>query len=277
MCIHMNLLQQRLCEVRSLGRKSVIPFVTAGDPSLDSLPAILDMLAEAGATAIEVGIPFSDPIADGPTIQASSQRALERGVRPSDVLTALASWQNPGVPLILMGYYNPILRMGLDSFAIRAKEAGAHAVIVCDLTPEEAGPWSAAAQSAGLDTIFLVAPTSTEARLDDVARASTGFVYAVSRTGVTGAASQGGSPEIEGLIQKVRDRTEVPVLVGFGISSPEHVTAMCSISDGVIVGSSLVQRLASDWNGGAGRAEILAYVKSLVEANGTESTADTVL
>lgn len=266
MCIQMNLLQQRLSEVRSLGQKALIPFVTAGDPDLESLPEILTTLARAGATAIEIGIPFSDPIADGPTIQASSQRALEKGVRTQDVLDTLKKWENPGVPIILMGYYNPLLRMGLTEFAKRARSAGAMGMIVCDLTPDESGPWVEAAHGEGLDTIFLVAPTSTERRIDDVAKVATGFVYAVSRTGVTGAAAENGNADVQSLVDQVKSRTNVPVMIGFGISTPEHVKTMSTISDGVIVGSSLVDRIARSWNQGAGASDIQEYVRSLVDS-----------
>lgn len=239
-------------------------FVTAGDPSLEELPEILGALQDAGADVLEVGIPFSDPIADGPTIQASSQRALDRGVTPRGVLEALGRAQLH-VPVVLMGYYNPILRLGLQSFASDARDAGASGVIVSDLTPEEAGNWRAAARGAGLDTIFLAAPTSTDQRLDAVCNATTGFVYAVSRTGVTGV-SKSLPPEATALVDRLRARTETPVCVGFGISRPEHVREVCAVADGAVVGSWLVDRLATDWSDPVKRGGLMNEVRALKEA-----------
>lgn len=247
-----------------VGRKKLVCFVTAGDPSLEDLPGILSALEEGGADLIEVGLPFSDPIADGPTIQASSQRALDRGVTPGAVLDSLAGCK-VRVPIILMGYYNPILRMGLDEFARRARQAGASGTIVSDLTPEESGPWIEASQRHGLDTVFLAAPTSTDARLDEVCRRSTGFVYAVSRTGVTGASNQA-PPEVEQLVSRIKARTQTPVYVGFGISQPAHVQAVCRFADGAVVGSFLVDFIHREWIGGAGRDQIRDAVRALKAA-----------
>ena len=242
----------------------MVLFVTAGDPHLDELPRILATLVEAGADVIEVGLPYSDPIADGPTIQASSQRALDRGVTPSAVLDTLALVQVP-VPVVLMGYYNPVLRLGLDVFAARAQRAGADGVIVSDLIPEEGDPWRAACEQHALDTVFLAAPTSTDARLDLVCAASRGFVYAVSRTGVTGAAHEV-PPEVGALVGRIKARTETPVCVGFGISLPEHVHRVCAVADGAVVGSWLVEFLANRWQGGEGAADLRQAVASLKAA-----------
>lgn len=239
-------------------------FVTAGDPSLEELPEILTALQDAGADVLEVGVPFSDPIADGPTIQASSQRALDRGVTPRGVLEALRKVELR-IPVVLMGYYNPILRLGLRNFAEDAKAAGASGVIVSDLTPEEAGDWTAASRSAGLDTIFLAAPTSTDQRLDAVCEAATGFVYAVSRTGVTGA-SHSLPPEAIALVARLRARTDTPICVGFGISRPDHVRDVCAVANGAVVGSWLVDRLATDWGDPVKREALLHDVRALKEA-----------
>jgi tryptophan synthase alpha chain len=231
---------------RQSNQKALVAFVTAGDPSLEELPVILGALVAGGADLIEVGLPFSDPIADGPVIQAASQRALDRGVTPRAVLAALASCKEllRGVPVILMGYYNPILRWGPDQFAKDAKAAGVSGVIVCDLIPEEADAWTEACCTHGLSSIFLAAPTSTDARLDAVCAASTGFVYAVSRTGVTGAGSE--LPmDIADLVQRIKLRTTTPVCVGFGISLPAHVARVCAVADGAVVGSYLVQLIGS--------------------------------
>ncbi len=239
-------------------------FVTAGDPSPEDLPAILDTLEEAGADIIEVGLPFSDPIADGPTIQAASQRALDRGVTPSGVLGAIAR-RSGKAPIVLMGYYNTVLRRGLEVFATDARRAGVSGTIISDLTPEESDDWIRASKSAELDTIFLAAPTSTEERLAEVGKRSSGFVYAVSRTGVTGAQAQVAA-DIPALVARIRAHAEAPVCVGFGISSPEHVRSVAEVADGVVVGSWLVDELARTWDGGRGRDGILDKVRALKAA-----------
>lgn len=256
----MSRLADRFAELRARGEKALIPFVTAGDPSLDDLPAILETLADGGADAIEVGLPFSDPIADGPVIQAASQRALDRGVTTRAVLHALRGFDR--VPVVLMGYLNPILRFGLAGFADAAVAAGASGVIVSDLTPEESDDWVNACRARDLDTIFLAAPTSTDARLDEVAKRCSGFVYAVSRTGVTGAESAV-PPDVAGLVQRIRARTDLPVCVGFGISRPEHVRMVWEVADGAVVGSHLVQLIADSWQGGAGRERLREAVRKL--------------
>lgn len=257
----MSALESRFAALRERGEKALVAFVTAGDPDLDSLPSILSALEEAGADVVEIGIPFSDPIADGPTIQASSQRALDRGVTPSAILEALSRC-DASVPIVLMGYMNPILRYGLATFARDASRSGASATIVSDLTPEEAGPWIEASRAVGMDNVFLVAPTSTDARLDAVCKASTGFVYAVSRTGVTGARADVPA-DVPSLVSRVKSRTSLPVCVGFGISSPEQVREVCGIADGAVVGSWLVTLLAENWRGGAGRKTLVDSVSAL--------------
>lgn len=260
----MPTLADTFASLKAKGEKALVLYVTAGDPSLDQLPAILEALVEGGADVIEVGVPFSDPIADGPTIQASSQRALDRGTRPGDVLEALTKAQ-PSVPVVLMGYYNTMLRPGLSAFAERAKAAGVVGVIVCDIIPEEADDWVKVSQAAGIDSVFLAAPTSTPDRLRAVATNSTGFVYAVSRTGVTGAAQQAGD-EVARLVGDLKGMTDTPVCVGFGISKPEHVAAVCQVADGAVIGSWLVDWLAQNWREGQGRADLVAAVKSLKAA-----------
>ena len=260
----MSAIDNLFCQLRAAGRKAFMPFVTAGDPALEDLPAIVDALQEGGADVIELGIPFSDPIADGPTIQAASVRALERGVTPTAVLTALSRCELR-VPAVLMGYYNPVLRYGLSAFARAAREAGAAGTIISDLTPEESDEWVAASRENSLATVFLAAPTSTDERLDAVAMRSTGFVYAVSRTGVTGAATTL-SPDAVALVRRLRERTDSPICVGFGISEPSHVREVCEVADGVIVGSRLVSLLDEEWNGGKGRESIVDWVRALKAA-----------
>lgn len=237
----MSRLATRFQELKARGEKALICFVTAGDPSAERTAEIVDTLAKAGADAVEIGLPFSDPLADGPSIQASSQRALERGMTTPKALEIVRKIRasNPDLPLILMTYYNPIRHYGLDRYARDAAAAGADAHIVTDLTPEEAADWKTFSAANGLDTVFLLAPTSTEDRIEIVGRLSTGFVYCVSRTGVTGA-RQDVPAELKEVVANIRAQTPEPVCVGFGISTPEHVRRICAFADGAVVGSSLV-------------------------------------
>ena len=250
-------------DLRGRGQKALVLFVTAGDPDLAQLLPILNALAEGGADIIEVGLPFSDPIADGPTIQAASQRALDRGATTAKIFQALEGFQGP--PIVFMGYYNPILKMGPDVFAAQAKNAGGAANIVCDLTAEEADQWCEASQHHGLDTVFLAAPTSTDERLDGVCQRSTGFVYAVSRTGVTGS-NPSGETESENLVARLRERTKTPVCVGFGVRTPDDVREVCRFADGAVIGSWLVDFLAHEWKAGEGRERLVSAVKALKAA-----------
>lgn len=237
----MSRLAKRFQELRTRGEKALICFVTAGDPSAERTVEIVDTLARAGADAVEIGLPFSDPLADGPSIQASSQRSLERGMTTPKALEVVRKIRasNPDLPLILMTYYNPIRHYGLERYARDAAAAGADGHIVTDLTPEEAADWKAYSAANGLDTVFLLAPTSTSDRIEVVARLSTGFVYCVSRTGVTGA-REDVPAELKEVVATIRARTAEPICVGFGISTPEHVRRICAFADGAVVGSSLV-------------------------------------
>jgi tryptophan synthase alpha chain len=257
----MTELEQRLATLRDKGQKALITFVTAGDPPIEHLPEVLRTLEAGGADVIEVGIPFSDPIADGPTIQASSQRALERGIRLADIFRSLGEVRVE-TPIVLMGYTNTALRVGYGAFAQRAADAGASGVILSDMTPDDAGEWKAAAEANGLDTIFLAAPTSTDMRLKLACDASSGFVYCVSRTGVTGAGSAA-PPEVMDTVARMRRFTKLPICVGFGISTSEHVRMVCGFADGAVVGSYIVDLLAKSWNGGKGAGELLAAVAEL--------------
>lgn len=244
--------------------KALVTFVTAGDPDIGQLPDILQVLQEAGADLIEVGIPFSDPIADGPTIQASSQRALDRGIRLDEIFDAVAIAKIE-TPIVFMGYTNTAQRMGLSAFAERCQGCGAAGVILSDLLPDDAQEWREAAGAQGLNTIFLAAPTSTDARIERVAAASTGFVYCVSRTGVTGAGAEV-PPEVADTVRRIKLHTSLPVFVGFGISKPEHVRMVCEVADGAVIGSALVDLLHREWKSGAGRKTITEYVRSLKAA-----------
>ena len=222
----------------------LVAFLTAGDPSLAATEAFVLAMAEAGADVIELGVPFSDPVADGPAIQRSSERALRAGTTLAGVLDLVASIRRKSdVALVLFSYYNPVLQMGLEKFADRASAAGADGVLITDMTPEEAGDYRRIVASRGLDTIFLAAPTSTDERLALIAKSSSGFLYLISRTGVTGAKDT--LPEdLPALVRRVRRVTpSLPIAVGFGISLPGHVSVLGGLADAAVVGSALVEEI----------------------------------
>ena len=258
------MLSEKFAELGARGEKALVLFLTAGDQPLSELPDILDALVEGGADVIEVGIPFSDPFGEGPTIQASSQRALDNGATPRAILDAIRRWEKK-TPVVTMGYYNPVLRAGLAAFANESKKAGASGTIISDLIPDESDAWCQASADAGLQTIFLIAPTSTQERIDEVARRTTGFVYAVSRTGVTGAENQV-PPDVADLVARIRALTDKPVCVGFGVSRPEHVRMVCQVADGAVVGSFLVNLLHQVWGEPGGREKVVQAVRELKEA-----------
>ena len=263
----MSRLSKRFETLRKQGEKALICFVTAGDPTPDATVEIVAALAEAGADAVEIGLPFSDPIADGPTIQAASQRALDSGMSVPKSLEIVRQIRRrtPDLPLILMTYYNPILRYGLERYAADARAAGADAHIVTDLTPEESEDWRRISQANDLDAIFLLAPTSAADRIAVVSQISTGFIYFVSRTGVTGA-RQDIPVEVADTVAQIKAQTLKPVCVGFGISQPEHVRKIAALSDGVIVGSSLVDLIHKNRDDENLLAMVRDYVRSLKQA-----------
>jgi tryptophan synthase alpha chain len=239
----MTRISDRFARLRAAGRKAFVAFVTAGDPSLERTVEIALALDEAGADVLELGVPFSDPLADGPVIQRSSERALRKGTRLVDVLEVVRRIRaRSDLPLLLFSYFNPLLRHGLPALARDAASAGADAVLVTDLPPEEANGWLGTAREASLDTVFMAAPTSPEARLRRVAEASRGFVYAVSRMGVTGerdVISEDAAP----LVGRLKALTREPIVLGFGLSTPQQVRAAADVADGVVVGSALVRFL----------------------------------
>ncbi len=231
-------------QLKARGQKALIPFITAGDPDLEVTKALALEMAARGADLLELGIPFSDPLADGPTIQAASNRAVNKGVHLSEVLElAGALRRETEIPLILMGYYNPILQYGLARTATEAAALGIDGFIIPDLPPEEAGPWRQAAHQAGVAAIFLAAPTSGPERIKRMGRLTRGFLYYVSVTGITGARRELPA-ELIAALKEVRRLVRCPLAVGFGISSPEQVKWLAPYVDGVVVGSAIVQRVA---------------------------------
>jgi tryptophan synthase alpha chain len=227
--------------LRTERRPALIAYITAGDPSPDRTPDLVAALERGGADFIELGVPFSDPIADGPVIQRGSARALAAGTRVSTVLDIAATIRKRSeIPLLLFTYMNPILRYGLESLARDAAARGVDGCLLTDLSVEEAEPYVGAMRKAGLDTVFLAAPTSTERRLELVAKYSTGFVYLVSRTGVTGERSTV-SEAVTPLVSAMRKVTDLPLAVGFGISTADQVRTVGAVADGVIVGTAIVR------------------------------------
>ncbi|MGO9621433.1 MAG: tryptophan synthase subunit alpha [Desulfobaccales bacterium] len=230
--------------LKTRGEGALIPFITAGDPDLATTRALALEMAARGADLLELGVPFSDPLADGPIIQAASNRALRLGVHLKEVLqVAGALRRETEIPLILMGYYNPILQYGLERTVQEAAALGVDGFIIPDLPPEEAGPWRLAAAKAGVAAIFLAAPTSGDERIQRIGRLTRGFLYYVSVTGITGARREL-PPELIAALRKVRSLVKCPLAVGFGISSPEQVARLAPYVDGVVVGSAIVQRVA---------------------------------
>jgi tryptophan synthase alpha chain len=229
--------------LRVSGAKGFIPYITAGDPDLATTEEIIIELANAGATVIELGVPFSDPMADGPVIQRASERALKHGSGLTEILAMVRSVrERVSIPIILFSYFNPLLQYGVERLVSEAHEVGIDGVLVTDLTPEEAGSFHKALREQELDMIFLVAPTSTDARLQLITRQASGFIYAVSRAGVTGT-RESVSVEAELLVERVRKFSKLPIAVGFGISNREQVGDVQRYADAVVVGSAIVQEV----------------------------------
>ncbi|HEV2764022.1 MAG TPA: tryptophan synthase subunit alpha [Pyrinomonadaceae bacterium] len=245
----MSRVADTFARLRDEERRAFIPFVTAGDPDLETTRALVVELARSGADLIELGVPFSDPVADGPVIQRASERALKNNVGVAEVLGLVADVRRESqIPVVLFSYFNPLMRFGLERLGAEARRVGADAVLVTDLVPEEASEFASLLARNRLDQIFLVAPTSSDARLKLVAERASGFVYAVARAGVTGARTDL-SAEAEGLVARVRRFTPLPVAVGFGIASPEQVSEVWGYADAAVVGSAVVaeiERLARE-------------------------------
>jgi tryptophan synthase alpha chain len=239
----MSRIREKFRELKRSGRGGFVPFITVGDPDLVTTERLLIELAKAGADIIELGVPFSDPVADGEVIQRASERALRNGVTVHDALTCAKSVrQHIDVPLVLFSYFNPLLQFGQEHLAAEASQAGIDGVLVTDLIPEEAESWTEMLLRYQLDPIFLVAPTTSDKRLARIAQHARGFVYAVSRAGVTGERDEM-TRDAEDLVKRVRTVSDLPVAVGFGISSPEQVRAVWRFADAAVVGSAIVKQI----------------------------------
>jgi tryptophan synthase alpha chain len=263
-------ISKRFAELRASGELGIVAYITAGDPSLDATLKFVLALAEAGADVIELGVPFSDPLADGPTIQRASERALRAGATLVGVLDLVrrirqSSLPSNQVPLVLFSYYNPILQMGLEKFASSAASAGADGVLATDLTPEESEDYRRILGAHHLDTIFLGAPTSTDDRLAKIAACSSGFLYLISRTGVTGA-KDALPDDLPALIRRTRRVTKLPIAVGFGISLPGHVSVLGGLADAAVVGSALVSEIEKAQSVDVASAALGDRIRALKEA-----------
>jgi len=259
-------ISKRFSDLRATGELGIVAYITAGDPSLDATLKFVLALAEAGADVIELGVPFSDPLADGPTIQRASERALRSGTTLAGVLELVRRIRKSSqVPLVLFSYYNPVLQMGLEKFASAASQAGADGALITDLTPEEAGDYHRILHAHHLDTIFLAAPTSDDARLQKIAACSSGFLYLISRTGVTGA-KDALPDDLPALLRRTRQFTQLPIAVGFGISLPGHVSVLGGLADAAVVGSALVSEIEKAPSPDSAATALRDRVKILKEA-----------
>lgn len=259
-------ISRRFHQLSEAGEMGLIAYVTGGDPSLDATEKIVRAAAEAGADVVELGVPFSDPVADGPTIQRASERALRAGATLAGVLDLIRRIRRHSeVPIVVFSYFNPILQMGLPKFASTAASNGADGVLATDLTPEEAADYRSAIEAHALDTIFLGAPTSTDERLAKIAASTSGFLYLISRAGVTG--EKDSLPEdLPALVRRTRRFTKLPIAVGFGISLPTQVTVLGGIADAVVVGSALVAEIEKSGSADAAAAAVAEKVRTLKHA-----------
>jgi len=239
----MSRIREKFRELKQSARGGFIPFITAGDPDLVTTERLLIKLAKAGADVIELGVPFSDPVADGEVIQRASERALRNGVTVHDALTGARNVRRHiDVPIVLFSYFNPLLQFGPEAFARAARDAGIDGVLVTDLIPEEAESWTQNLLQQRLDPIFLVAPTTSEERLAQIAQQAHGFIYAVSRAGVTGERDEM-TGDAEALVKRVRAVSDLPVAVGFGISTSRQVRQVWRFADAAVIGSAIVKQI----------------------------------
>ncbi|MGA8049165.1 MAG: tryptophan synthase subunit alpha [Burkholderiales bacterium] len=256
----MSRIHSRFETLRKAGRKALIPYITAGDPNPSVTVPLLHALVEAGADILELGVPFSDPMADGPVIQRSAERALAHHIRLSDVIEMVRDFRSRDseTPVVLMGYANPVEAMGIGRFVAQAVAAGVDGVIVVDYPPEESAQFADLAKRSGLDAIFLLAPTSTEARIKEVARVGSGYLYYVSLKGVTGAGHLD-LADVAAHLPAIRAATALPIGVGFGIRDPESARRVAEIADAVVIGSRIIQEIES-----AGPNDAVSRVKQLL-------------
>lgn len=264
----MNRLTQRLADIGKQNHKALVTFITAGDPDLDTTAEMIPLLEQAGADIIELGMPFSDPMADGPTIQLSSERALAAGTTLEAVLaTVRTARATSSIPIILMGYLNPIHAYGYERFARDAAQAGVDGVLLVDMPPEESGEFLAAARANDVNVIFLLTPTSDKARIATVGELGRGFIYYVTVTGVTGA-RQEVSTSLAAELGRIRKKIRLPIMAGFGVSTPEQAASVAGLADGVVVGSAIV-KLFQQHTGAALKTEVTRFVRALKQAIST--------
>jgi tryptophan synthase alpha chain len=258
----MTRIDAKFADLKAKGKKAFVSYVMAGDPDFDRSLEIVKGLPGAGVDIIELGQPFTDPMADGPTIQLAGQRALDGGMTLKRTLALATEFRKDDdtTPIVLMGYYNPIYSMGVPAFLTAAKAAGIDGLIIVDLPPEEDTELCLPAQEAGLNFIRLATPTTDDHRLKRVAQNTSGFVYYVSITGITGAA-EADAGDVSPAVERIRAATGLPVIVGFGVNTPEKSHAIAEVADGVVVGSAIVSQIAA----GKSTQEVLAFVKALAD------------
>jgi len=262
-------ISRRFAGLRESGEMGIFAYITAGDPSFAATLKFVIAIAEAGADVIELGVPFSDPLADGPTIQRASERALKNGAtlpQLIDLVRQIRKADSPAneVPIVLFSYYNPVFQMGLEKFAASASAAGADGVLITDLTLEESEPYRGIMAAHHLDTVFLGAPTSTDERLEKIAAYSSGFLYLISRTGVTGV-KDALPDDLPALLRRARHVTQLPLAVGFGISLPGHVSVLGGLADAAVVGSALVSEIEKATAHDSSEAAITAAANALAD------------
>ncbi|MEQ9258647.1 MAG: tryptophan synthase subunit alpha [Roseovarius sp.] len=258
----MTRIDAKFAELKAAGKKAFVAYVMAGDPDYDTSLEVVKGLPDAGVDIIELGLPFTDPMADGPTIQLAGQRALEGGMTLDRTLALARAFRegDDTTPIVMMGYYNPIYSRGVERFLEQAKEAGIDGLIIVDLPPEEDEELCIPAQAAGLNFIRLATPTTDDKRLPKVLTNTSGFVYYVSITGITGAAAAQAA-DVGPEVARIKAKTDLPVVVGFGIRTPKTSREIASVADGCVVGSAIVAKLGE----GASAAEVLAFVKGLAQ------------
>jgi tryptophan synthase alpha chain len=258
----MGRIKEKFRSLSGRNEKALVVYVTAGDPDLNTTEEIMYALHEAGVDILEIGVPFSDPTADGPVLQAAAQRALKGGVTLAGILDMIARVRKTsGIPIVLFGYYNPVFIYGDDKFTLRAKEVGVDGVLIVDLPPEEAGELRRYTDRAGIDFISLVAPTTGDERIGQIVKRASGFLYYISITGVTGTAR----PEPDAIrrdMERIRQRSALPVVVGFGISTPEQAREIAPLADGIVIGSAVVKLIEEN----SGKNDLAETVSSFARS-----------